>query len=362
MNNISNNEYINQIQTLGFQVENQENSSVFLVEQLEKHITAGDISPYIIIALDKAKLYKADAVYFRFFDDGRPPLPQIYLYDNILNKRTKEDYAEIHRAIWSGCEIPVYMVIDKNEIKVFDSRKPVDIVGDGIKSEPIDTIDLKQQNEALKKYRAQLFDNGAFWETDSANKHFLNKTVAAERLIQGLREVRRRFNQQIEHTELADRLLIMCILIKYLEENGTDPKSNRNLAHEFFYRHTGFNTLTEILYYNKLSELLTALSVHFNGGIFQMTDRKDNKEDWTAEIKSLNLQSLSVFFDAGSSENLFGWREYSFEHIPIELISNLYEEFLPKENKKGKDTDTPANGAVYTPAFLVNLLIDECLP
>jgi hypothetical protein len=314
--------------------------------------------------LDKAKSFNADAVYFRFFDDGRPPLAQFYIYDNILNKRTDEDYAKIHRDIWSSCEIPVYMIIDKTEIKVFDSRKPVDIVGDKIETRPMDIIALTVQNDVLKKYRAQLFNNGAFWETAIANNHLLNNTGAAERLVKGLREVRHRFKQIIgEQSELSDRLLIMCILIKYLEENGTDSETKQNLAHEFFYNNTGFKTLTEILYNNKLSYLLKALSAHFNGGIFSMTDKKNPDKDIHADIAKLNQRNLAVFFDAGSSENLFGWHEYSFEHIPVELISNLYEEFLPKEkNKKGKETDTPENGAVYTPSFLVKFLIDECLP
>jgi type I restriction-modification system DNA methylase subunit len=360
-------EYIINLQKLDFKVfkaENQVNASIYLVSNLEEYIANGDVSPYIIIALDKAKTFNADAVYFRFFDDGRPPMAQIYLYDGILNKRTDEDYIKIHRDVWSGCEIPIYMIINQTEIKVFDSRKPVDIVDNKIEIHPLDIIDLSVQNDVLKKYRAQLFNNGAFWETDTASKHFLNATVASERLIKGLRAVRDRFKQLIgEQSELADRLLIMCILIKYLEENGTDPETKQNLAHEFFYKNTGFNTLTDILYNNKLSYLLKALSAHFNGGIFLMTNPKDKNKDCYTEIESINQRALAVFFDAGSSENLFGWREYSFEHIPVELISNLYEEFLPKEkNKKGKNTETPENGAVYTPAFLVNLLVDECLP
>ncbi|MDR1895414.1 MAG: N-6 DNA methylase [Prevotellaceae bacterium] len=362
-------EYIKNLQQLDFQLENQDNSSVYLVSNLEEYIAQGNVSPYVIIALDKAKTFDADAVYFRFFDDGRPPLAQIYLYDGILNKRTDEDYIKIHRDVWSGCEIPIYMIIDQTEIKVFDSRKPVDIIDNKAEVTPLDTIDLIGQNEILKKYRAQLFNNGAFWETDIANKHFLNTTAAAERLVKGLREVRHQFKRLIgEPSELADRLLIMCILIKYLEENGTDPKTKQNLAYEFFYNNTGYNTLTEILYNNKLSDLLKALSAHFNGGIFLMNNPKDKdkNKDGYAEIESINQRALAVFFDAGSTENLFGWHEYSFEHIPIELISNLYEEFLPKEKKKKrkkkKDTNTPENGAVYTPSFLVNLLIDECLP
>jgi hypothetical protein len=350
--------YIENIKKLNFQIGNQDCSSVYLVCKQEEYIAKNE-SPYIIIALDKAKEFDVDAVYFRFFDDGRPPLAQIYIYDNVLNKRTEEDYISIHRAVWSGCEIPIYMIVDKTEIKVFDSRKPVDIVKNKIKANPMDIIDLNTQNDILQKYRAQLFNNGAFWETEIANKHFLNNTGAAERLIKSLREVRYRFKQLIgDQSELSDRLLIMCILIKYLEENGIDLETNQNLASDFFYASTGFKSLTDILYNNGLTSLLRKLSAHFNGGIFAMTDNNNPLKDIYADIEKLNQKKLAVFFDAGSSENLFGWKEYSFEHIPVELISNLYEEFLPKEKNK----KTPENGAVYTPSFLVNLLIDECLP
>lgn len=40
-----------------------------------------------ILALEYAKKYGADAVYFRRFDDGRPPIPQIYIYDFTETKK-----------------------------------------------------------------------------------------------------------------------------------------------------------------------------------------------------------------------------------------------------------------------------------
>ena len=45
------------------------------------------------------------------------------------------------------------------------------------------------------------------------------------------------------------------------------------------------------------------------------------------------------------------WKLYSFNDLPIELISNIYEDFLGKKE-----------GVVYTPPYLVNLLIDEVMP
>lgn len=349
--------YIDNLVKLDFEIQNQSKSSIYLVSNFHDYIEDNNISPYIIIALDKAKLFGVDAVYFRFFDDGRPPMAQLYIYDNINNQRDNNKYALIHRDIWSGCEIPAFMIVDKTTIKVFDSRKPVKVGDNTIISTPIEVIDLQTQNDILEKYKAELFDNGAFWESSIAKNHFVNNKVASERLIQGLRIVREDFNASIKDAELSDRLLIICILIKYLEENGVDPMTHENLAHNFFYEATGFKTLEEIIGNNRVVELFANLAKHFNGGIFQI------EKDWIAKIKQTDLSSLARFFEADYKNHLFGWKEYSFEHIPVELISNFYEEFLPKEkNNKGIKTNKAKNGAVYTPSFVVDLLVDECLP
>ena len=354
---IDNKKYIENLKSLDFQIEKSGCSSVYLVEKQFEYI-AKEESPYIIIALDKAKEFGADAVYFRLFDDERPPLAQIYVYDNVLKKRKKDDFAKIHRAVWSGCEIPVYMIIDKTEIKVFDGRKPVDIVNNEIKTDPIDTIELTGQavhNDVFKKYRAQLFNNGTFWENENTKKHFLNSKIASERLLKRLKKIRNALRKDNSlNIKLIDKLLIICILIKYLEETGFDKKDSKNYAHDFFKKATGFENLENIILNNKLNCLLTALSEHFNGGIFKIDDK------FKHELNNTDISSFASFFEAGYKDNLFGWKEYSFEHIPVELISNIYEEFISKtsanEHNK-KDT-----GAVYTPSFLVELLIDECLP
>jgi hypothetical protein len=345
--------YITNIQKLDFQIERQKDSSVYLVDKLDKYIQQGDISPYIIIALDKAKLFDADAVYFRFFDDNRPPLAQIYLYDNVQNPQMSEYYAEKHREIWSSCEVAVFFVIDKDTIRIFDSRKPVETNKEGnIISKTIDCIDfLADANSIINKYRAQNFNNGSFWENQTSGNNFLNSKIASERLINGLRLVRNTLRKSNLSLPLIDKLLIICILIKYLEETGVD-KNGENYARAFFKKATRYEKLENIIYHNKLHCLLSALAGHFNGGIFLVDD------SFKKELQNSDISILSQFFEAGYKNNLFGWKEYSFEHIPIELISNFYEEFIPKTGKNNrKDT-----GAVYTPSFVVNLLIDENLP
>ena len=61
---------------------------------------------------------------------------------------------------------------------------------------------------------------------------------------------------------------------------------------------------------------------------------------------------MAEFLDGNLDNNQYVlWRLYSFNHLPVELISSIYEEFLPKRK-----------GVKYTPHYLVKLLIDESMP
>lgn len=340
--------YISILRKFGFKQENNQISSIYYTQNFAKYLDDSNVSPYVIVALDKAKHFYVDAVYFRFFDDERPPIAQIYIYDNISNKRNKGDYQNLHRAIWSSGEIPTFFIIDAMSIQIFDARKPIKIEQNKVLSSPIEIIALQNLNDAVHLYNADLFNNGTFWESKENKSHFLYNEVASERLIHGLQKVRMDlYRTNVLPRDSIDPLLIICILIKYLEENGIDKVSGHNLAHSFFYNATGYKHLEEIIIHKKLLQLLDKLAIHFNGGIFSISNKLRE------ELQNTDISELAHFFEAGYKNNLFGWKEYSFEYIPVELISNFYEELL--YNKK-------STGAVYTPYFLVNLLVDECLP
>ena len=80
-------------------------------------------APEIIFALETAKLkFKADAVYFRHFNDERAIIPQMYLFDYSQKKLTKEDRYRIHLQMWNGHQVPAYGIVEKSSVSIFDSR------------------------------------------------------------------------------------------------------------------------------------------------------------------------------------------------------------------------------------------------
>ena len=85
-----------------------------------------NLHPKIYFYLEFAQALDADAVYFRYYDDNRFCAPQVYFYDNCNNKRNKEDIAEIHKKVYSSCQVPAICVIDRRYINIYDVRIPVE--------------------------------------------------------------------------------------------------------------------------------------------------------------------------------------------------------------------------------------------
>jgi hypothetical protein len=103
------------LNVLNFEYEDEKKSSVYFVSKLSEYLINDSYSPYVLVELEEARKFNADAVYFRFLDNGQPPMPQIYIYDNITHFRDDADYAKIHRNIWSASAIPLYFVLDRQE-------------------------------------------------------------------------------------------------------------------------------------------------------------------------------------------------------------------------------------------------------
>ena len=334
--------FIEGIELLDFTTGNSNDASLLFVSQLYQKLR---LSPKELFSLETAEIYEADAVYFRRFDDGRVPIPQIYIYDNTTGRYDSKKYAEIHRNLWSSCIIPVFIIIEKTQIKVFDSRNKVKIQGDDIVTSPIETLQFSAS--AVKQFSAKSFDNGTFWELSQNQNKFLVSTSAYIDLIEGLKAIRKKFLETSNLPPIAaHKLLVLSILIKYLEERGDEGGSM--FAKNFFKKFGAENFCGVLRKKGKIVELFEKLSNHFNGKIFEWNDSSELEI-----LKQTDLSILADYLDGNVKNNQYVfWRLYSFNHLPIELISSVYEEFLGKDKKD----------VVYTPHFLVNLMVDECMP
>jgi len=101
----------------------------------------------------------------------------------------------------------------------------------------------------------------------------------------------------------------------------------------------------------------------FNGDLFPGKENQsdaDRESAWQAEKNAVTEEHLHLLADMVSGKidttdrQLLLWPSYSFDTIPLEFISSVYEEFL--------NEDRDSNKAYYTPPQLVDYVLDAVLP
>lgn len=302
-----------------------------------------DHSPNEVIALLSAQECKADYVYFRKFVDGRPSLPQIYIYDNTQNRFTDPiEIAALHRKVWNRGEVPLMYVINKTTVSIFSCARAPDFLKNGkLQLRPAETLELISAAQTeLDRFSSKAFDSGMFWANPQNSKLINKKKAAHQSLVLAIKEFDRKIATGNLPQKVGRRLLILCILVKYLEDRKVFPE-------EYFSRFLpGAACFFDTLQNDKATILLFEdLETHFNGDVFALS----NEEKFA--LSSENLQQFSIFIEAKTFKSqMHFWELYTFEDIPVEIISYMYQNFV-----KGSD-------AVYTPHFLVDLLLDECMP
>lgn len=341
------------------------NTQQILLEKFDFQVGSGLVftadkntnNPIEILALDQAEKFGATAVYFRRFPNSQTSVPQVYIYDSAFNDT---QLVETHRKLWSSGVVPFFYVVSDSEIKIFSCTKKAERKRNELVVEPFDTLELLadvQNSYDYQKYSAKLFDNGIFWEQERNQALLDIKNSPYQTLLEGLLRARKYLEEKKEKLGIINnatisKLLIMCVLVKYLEEKQDDEgRKLLEIERDLYNQFPDSEQFTDILRNGQSVLFFEYLSKKFNGKIFHLTDTE--KE----ELSNANLTYVAQIFDANieKSGQYVIWRLYSFNHLPIELISGIYEAFLTRDRVDRKDI-------VYTPPYLVNFLVDECMP
>ncbi len=314
---------------------------------------------------EKANKLKASAVLFRRkFENNKviDSKPILYIFYNENNHLNINDtsHQKLHAKIWSAGDIDVYFIVSKTRIDIFNGRKPAEKVQD---TQDLNIENLCLVSEALEKFNDQrfsalVFGKGVFWEQEdfldnSKEKNFIYNQLREEntpfyQLLEYLMDVREYMHEHQKgfSNETIDKLLIICILVKFMEEikddNGKHTLNNIYEEHEV-------RDFADALDKGIGISILDDLAQEFNGQIFDRFGENEKNQ-----IKQTDLELAADFLRANldiKKGQYFLWKQYSFNYLPVELISSIYENFLPKEK-----------GVVYTPPLLVNFLVDEVMP
>ena len=311
----------------------------------------------IRIALEQAEAYDADAVFFRTFPEAnkRSPLPQIYVYRNTSLGLDDSYYATIHCRLWNAGVVPLAFIITATQVKILNCRHEPGFDKEHNQPQYTSFQELEKLVEFDRAFIAREISAGTLWENPAFKNDFCLENTAYYKLLSHLKGFRQDLvEKQIVSESTVNRILVMAILVKYLDDRR-DSSNNRVFQKDFFrkFSHVKSDDL-ESLFREKGScvRLFNHLSERFNGGIFELNPEEKR------ELEGANLTSVAEFLKGDTEPNGQGlfWPLYKFQDLPVELISNIYEEFLATRDKDA------SKGVVYTPPMLVDFLLDQCLP
>ena len=326
---------------------------------------SGTINNSEVLYISEAQKLGVSQVLFRRFYREQEQIPYkseptvcIFIKQNsFLNS---PEHIKLHAALWSAGRNDIYIIKCPSRVDIINARKPATIGTNGILT--IENLILASStaingiNE--QQFSAYLFCNGTFWDQPEFEKKIDEKSSPYIFLLDYLMTVRKKIFDTAELVllpETIDKLLVTSILIKFLEEI-TDDKGKHTLRS--LYKKHKIQSFAEAVEEGYCVPVLNDLANEFNGKIFDKFS--DEEKD---QINLSDLKLIAKFLRANidlNTQQLFIWEQYSFKHLPAEVISAIYENFIQAEALR--INGEKEKGVVYTPIHLVNLLIDEVMP
>jgi hypothetical protein len=297
----------------------------------------------------------ADKVYF----SGNNPavlIVEVAAFDDAALRRI----ADIQHKAWNYRKILLLFAHSDTDIRIYNCQeKPSFISPEDNANEKLNKIQIfgctEQSDEQAMSVLSDVFsrigvDCGLLWTTNYEVREKVNIQCRLDKyLVQSLI----RTADALEKRGIADKniihgLLMRSLFILFLEDKGAAREAG---LYEKIKKGAicYFDILIDI---DATYQLFNEVQAHFNGNVFPVLPNERNLV--TREHLELIRQ---CFTDGVLSDQMkipFDWKLFNFKIIQIELLSEIYENFLG-ELKKEK-------GQFYTPHSLVELILKDKLP
>ena len=317
-----------------------------------------------IEVLNQVENFGVDEVYF--CTDDQNSYPAIFIKKlPRFDETNLKAIADIHRKIWNYKKILFLYVYNDTELRIYNCvEKPF------IETETTDydrelqklevdraTVSDREKLEQLAPVFSSIaIDTGVIWTLEEAaeirKKLNLQKRVDKYLVDSLIRTAKQLQQDGLHEIDTIHKLMMRSLFLLFLEDRGaTDPAFYQQInkdAKSYFDILNGEEDT--FLLFKKLEE-------HFNGNVFTLGENEKTI------VKKEHLQLIKKCFINGYEGSdqmtlLPDWRLFNFQIIQIELLSEIYENFLGEiDPNKKKET-----GSFYTPPTLVELILNEKLP
>ena len=258
----------------------------------------------------------------------------------------------VHRVLWNQGLMSLLLVIKDDELTAYSLVQGPSRHSKEKETDPrlIKTLSLISDSLKLREL-IDSTESGRFWYENEDYFDPANRvdSVLLGNLFYAFRELKDDLG-----SEGAQALLMQAMFVAYLED--------RKLIKKKVFQDTSdgaYTTFDEVLLApttTSFTKLFAWLKQAFNGNVFNAPCAFDNGDSAPPKVTTKHLRILERFRHGHEDmpqrqHRLWG---YDFEHMPISLISAVYDRFLKEEAIKKN-----ADGAFYTPMFLADVVVSQ---
>src|SRR6266567_5745124 len=252
----------------------------------------------------------------------------------------------IHRSLWNLGYAPYLIILLPHQVRVYTGFKySEEDSNEGFLDEiPLDDIRL-----LLAEFSSEAIDTGRIWQRGKYKNQLDQQQRVDKRLLRNLRQLGGVLKDQGLDTSVAHALIGKYVYIRYLWDRGILTEEWLQEQHV-----TKKSVFSREATTDGLFRLTTALENRFNGKIYpidfmQPSAPTDRHVQLTASV-FMGDEIVSKHNRTVIEQLHLDFRAYNFAYIPIEILSEVYEQFIEDAKKKG---------AIYTPEILADYLLSE---
>lgn len=336
------------------------------LERLERltsvNLDSSNLSESQSIIIDKVKDFNIDSVYF-CTDNLSNSHPAVFLKKvSSFDISTLESISSTHKKIWNYKKVIFLYVYSETEIRIYNcAEKPLIISSQNFNyQQELEKLEIKSyrlsDTEKLKElsnlFSSIAIDTGIIWTIEEAE--LIREKINLQRrvdkyLVESLIRTAKQLQNEGLEIDFIHKIIMRSLFLLYLEDRGA--------TNEVFYSkiRKGAKSYFDILdNVEDTYALFEKLEDYFNGNVFTL----GKGEAITTEQLQLIKNCFINGNDNTAQTQLFNDRLFNFKIIQIELLSEIYENFLAEINLELKQQ----TGTYYTPPSLVELMLNEKLP
>ena len=296
----------------------------------------------------------------KFYFSGSQPAIIFVDIKSFSNKEELRRIAAIQHKAWNYRKIILLFALSETEIRIYNCYekptyikendninfrlKPAELLRYDTASSDVDTL-----STLMKIFSRIGVDNGLLWteQPEIRKKIDLQNRIDAY-LVKSLIETANALEKNGLNKKVIHSLLMRSLFILFLEDKGA-----ANEAGLYTKIKSDSSSYFDILDSKEATyKLFEEVQIHFNGNV---TPVLPNEKELVTDNHLKLIKRCFIDGNISDNETLFKkWRLFNFEIIQIELLSEIYENFLGELRHE--------RGQFYTPYNLVELILYDKLP